>query len=124
MASAGVQSHRVLLVDDDELVLSVLHTALVQFGYAVRDATDLNSALRLLRIQPVDVVILDGRMDGSTLEEGLTALRALAGEFGIIVLSGASVDHALLDRYSASYLAKPVDASVFLERVAASVPSL
>jgi two-component system torCAD operon response regulator TorR len=123
MASAGVQSHRVLLVDDDELVLAVLHTALVQYGYAVRDATDLSSALRLLRIQPVDVVILDGRMDGSTLEEGLAVLRAIPGKFGVIVLSGSTVDLALLERYSATYLAKPVDAPVFLERVAASVPT-
>lgn len=122
MASVGV-SHRVLLVDDDELVLSVLHTALVQRGYAVRDATDLASALRMLRIQPVDVVILDARMDGSTLEEGLIALRGVTGDFGIVVLSGAHVDPPLLDRFDASYLAKPVDASVFLDTVAASVPA-
>lgn len=123
MASAGNPSHRVLLVDDDELVLSVLHTALVQRGYTVRDATDLASALRLLRIQGVEVVILDARMDGSTLEEGLAALRAVPGDFGIVVLSGASVDKGLLEQHGASYLAKPVDASVFLERVAAAVPA-
>jgi CheY-like chemotaxis protein len=109
---------RVLVVDDDELVLAVLHTALVRAGYSVRDATNSAEAMRMLAIQPVEVIVLDAHMDGSTLPEDLASIRAIRHSPAVIVLSGARVEPALLTQFDASYLAKPVDASVFLARVA------
>jgi DNA-binding response OmpR family regulator len=108
-------------VDDDELVLAVLHTALVRAGYSVRDATNSADAMRMLAIQPVSVVVLDAHMDGSTLAEDLASIRAIRHSPAIIVLSGAQVEPTLLATFDASYLAKPVDASVFLTRVAEAV---
>ena len=121
MVSGDTGPARVLVVDDDELVLAVLHTALVRAGYSVRDATNSADAMRMLAIQPVDVVVLDAHMDGSTLAEDLESMRAIRHSPAIIVLSGARVEADLLARFSASYLAKPVDASVFLARVAEAV---
>ena len=118
MVSGDNGPARVLVVDDDELVLAVLHTALVRAGYSVRDATHSASALRMLAIHPVDVVVLDAHMAGSTLTEDLESIRGLRNAPAVIVLSGAQVESALLERFGASYLAKPVDASVFLARVA------
>ena len=112
---------RVLVVDDDELVLAVLHTALVRAGYSVRDATNSADAIRLLAIQPVRAMVLDAHMAGSTLAGDLKLIRGMPQSPAIIVLSGADVDSELLDQYNASYLAKPVDASVFLEHVAAAI---
>jgi two-component system chemotaxis response regulator CheY len=123
MITGDLPAPRVLLVDDDELVLAVLHTALVRAGYSVRDALDSASALRLLAIQPVSVVVLDAHMDGSTLYANLAAIGALPQAPAIIVLSGARVDQALLDVAGASYLAKPVDSSEFLARVAEAATS-
>jgi CheY-like chemotaxis protein len=123
MVSGDLGPARVLVVDDDELVLAVLHTALVRAGYSVRDATNSAEAMRMLVIQPVDVVVLDAHMDGSTLAEDLESIRAIPHSPSIIVLSGARVEPALLAQYDASYLAKPVDASVFLARVAEAVGS-
>ena len=121
MVSGDNGPARVLVVDDDELVLAVLHTALVRAGYSVRDATNSAEAMRMLAIQPVDVVVLDAHMDGSTLAEDLESMRAIRHSPAIIVLSGAPVEPDLLARFDASYLAKPVDASVFLARIADSV---
>ena len=56
-------------------------------------------------------------MAGSTLEGDLTAISGMRDAPAIIVLSGASVDPALLSAAGATYLAKPVDAKVFLDRV-------
>ena len=123
MISGDHNPLRVLVVDDDELVLAVLHTALVRAGHSVRDATNSAMAIRMLAIQPVDVMVLDAHMDGSTLAEDLESIRGLPGSPAIIVLSGAQVSSELLDRFEASYLAKPVDARVFLERVSQSVGS-
>ena len=121
MVSGDLGPFRVLVVDDDELVLAVLHTALVRAGYSVRDATNSSSAMRMLVIQPVDVIVLDAHMDGSTLAEDLESIRRIPHSPAVIVLSGARVEQDLLTRFNASYLAKPVDASVFLARVAEAV---
>jgi two-component system chemotaxis response regulator CheY len=121
MKPGELPAPRVLLVDDDELVLAVLHTALVRAGYSVRDALNSAEALRMLRIHPVDLLVLDAHMDGSTLETDLAAISALVDAPTVIVLSGAAVDAGLLASVGASYLAKPVDAVVFLERVATAV---
>ncbi len=118
MIAGDLPAPRVLLVDDDELVLAVLHTALVRAGYSVRDASNSADALRMLKIQPVAVVVLDAHMDGSTLEGDLRAISVLPYAPAIIVLSGARVNVELLESVGATYLAKPVDASVFLTRVA------
>lgn len=114
---AGDSARRVLLVDDDELVLAVLHTALVRAGHSVRDALNSAEAMRLLMIQPVDVVVLDAHMAGSTLQGDLAAISGVCDAPAIIVLSGARVDQAALEASGASFLAKPVDARVFLDRV-------
>ena len=111
---------RVLLVDDDELVVSVLHTALVRAGFSVRDAPDAASALRMLAISPVTVIVLDAHMAGSTLNENLTAINALHDKSTVIVLSGASVDPALLAEHGATYLAKPINAVDFIAAVSAA----
>ena len=121
MVSGELGPARVLVVDDDELVLAVLHTALVRAGYSVRDATNSAEAMRMLAIQPVDAVVLDAHMDGSTLAEDLASMRAIPNSPAIIVLSGARVEPSLLAEFDASYLAKPVDASVFLARIAEAV---
>jgi DNA-binding response OmpR family regulator len=121
MVSGDLGPARVLVVDDDELVLAVLHTALVRAGYSVRDATNSADAMRMLAIQPVSVVVLDAHMDGSTLAEDLASMRAIRHSPAIIVLSGAQVEPSLLATFDATYLAKPVDASVFLARVAEAV---
>ena len=123
MVSGELGPIRVLVVDDDELVLAVLHTALVRAGYSVRDATNSAEAMRMLAIQPVEVIVLDAHMDGSTLPEDLASIRATRHSPAVIVLSGAGVEPSLLTQFDASYLAKPVDASVFLARVAEAAGS-
>jgi CheY-like chemotaxis protein len=123
MVSGELGPIRVLVVDDDELVLAVLHTALVRAGYSVRDATNSAEAMRMLAIQPVEVIVLDAHMDGSTLPEDLASIRATQHSPAVIVLSGARVEPSLLTQFDASYLAKPVDASVFLARVAEAAGS-
>jgi DNA-binding response OmpR family regulator len=120
MIAGEVPSPRVLLIDDDDLVLAVLHTALVRAGYSVRDALSSAEARRMLAIQPVDIIVLDAHIPGSTLEGDLAIVAAAHPRPAVIVLSGSSVDPALLEAAGATYLAKPVDASVFLEHVAAA----
>src|SRR2546423_15658262 len=62
---------RVLAVDDDPSVLEVFHL-LLDDGYDVTDALDGEGALRRLRAEPVDLVLLDVLMDGL---DGITVLQ-------------------------------------------------
>lgn len=115
--SAEDPPRKVLLVDDDDLVLAVLQAALARAGHTVRCALTSAEALRLLAIESVDVVVLDAHMAGSSLEGDLDAISGLRSSPAIIVLSGSAVDAALLAAAGATYLAKPVDARVFLDAV-------
>lgn len=117
MLPGELPASRVLLVDDDELVLMVLHTALVRAGYSVRDALSSAEAKRMLAVHPVDLVVLDAHIPGSTLESDLAAISGVARPPAIVVLSGAQVSAELLASAGASYLSKPVDADVFLTHI-------
>jgi DNA-binding response OmpR family regulator len=67
MTTAPGHPTRVLLIDDDEALASLLEEFLAQFGLAVRAAATPQEGLRLLKSQPPDIVILDvmlPEMDG------------------------------------------------------------
>src|SRR5256885_13137055 len=77
---------RVLAVDDDPSVLEVFHL-LLDDGYDVTDALDGEGALRRLRAEPVDLVLLDVLMDGL---DGITVLqhmRAAGLDVPVVVVS-------------------------------------
>lgn len=117
MVTGDRPAPRVLVVDDDELIRSVLHTALVQSGFSVRDAENAQAALHLLDIHGVDLIVLDAHMGDETLDGNLAALRLKAASAAIVVLSGARVAPELLTEFGATYLAKPVDFAEFVSHV-------
>jgi two-component system cell cycle response regulator len=65
---------KVLLVDDDEIMLSRLKMAIVEMGYEVFTAADGAAALALLREHLMSIVILDRKMPGL---DGLELCRSI-----------------------------------------------
>ena len=65
---------KVLLVDDDRLVLATLCKGLEQAGYAVQGCASAEEARRILAIERPDIAVLDLRMPG---ESGLDLARQL-----------------------------------------------
>lgn len=55
---------KVLVVDDDLMVLAIISMGLQQAGYQVFDANNGNEALRICRQEKPDCVLLDIRMPG------------------------------------------------------------
>jgi CheY-like chemotaxis protein len=53
-----------LLVDDEERILSALRRALRREGWRIVVATDPREALRLLETEPVDAILSDHKMPG------------------------------------------------------------
>lgn len=75
--SAGAYKPNVLLVDDEELILSSLRRLLRTQGYTIHCATSGEEALNIMAQHPIDLVMSDARMphmDGSTLLARIHAL--------------------------------------------------
>jgi two-component system response regulator RegA len=105
---------RLLIVDDDDTFREVLARAMSRRGYAVRTAGDADSALRAAcEVEPSHALV-DLRMPGASGLNLIPALRELAPDMRIVVLTGyASIATAVeaIKRGAIQYLAKPVDAA-------------
>ena len=101
---------RILVVDDDEGVTSILSRGLRREGYDVATAPDADRALEAVRGWDPDALVLDVMMPGT---DGLQLCRIVRGErpdIGIVLLTAkdATVDQvAGLDAGADDYLVKP-----------------
>jgi DNA-binding NtrC family response regulator len=102
----------VLVVEDEDVLRSLLERILVRSGCRVAGARDADEALRLFRAEPdrFDVVILDLGVPPHGALPALRALRALRPELGAVLTSGrgpdAPVREALRDARTA-FVSKP-----------------
>lgn len=90
---------RILVIDDDDHVRSMIRYILERTGYEVVEAEDGEVGTRLYRTQPCDLIITDIFMPE---KEGLETIRELVRDFPevkIIAISGGGMTGAL------SYLA-------------------
>lgn len=92
-------SKRVLVVDDDRLVLSAARRALYRAGFEVVVAASVSAARALLPGNYIDVAILDYFLAGDERGSDLVApLRAHSAKIRIIVVSGLGDDPQLVRR--------------------------
>lgn len=111
---------QVLIVDDDPHIAETIAAALKD-RYQVHQATDEREGLALLRRHPIDLVVLDVRLESS---DGLNVLERLrdARDFRVLVLTGYGSEEVLLRALRArvdEYMDKPFDVFELQERVAA-----
>jgi len=104
---------RILVADDDPVILKLLEKRLGKEGYDVVVATDGTEAARLLDTMPFDVVITDLIMPGAI---GGIQLLQLAKEKSIeiqviVITAHSSVDTAVdaMKKGAVDYLEKPVN---------------
>ncbi|MBI4560437.1 MAG: response regulator [Candidatus Rokubacteria bacterium] len=107
-AAAG----RILVVDDEPEVCKMLEKLLTRKGYHTRSAADGGEAVRAVADEAPDVVLLDIAMPRLGGIEALAAIRAIAPDVKVIMVSG----HAALEvakralAYGAfDYVTKPID---------------
>ena len=113
---------RILVVDDDPKVLSLMDRGLAFEGYTVDVAADGHAALSIAQAQPPNLVILDVMLPGIDGLEVCRRLRASTGEIAILMLTGrASVPARVegLDAGADDYLAKPFAFDELLARIRA-----
>jgi len=103
---------RVLAVDDDEHIRTLVRDALKLQGYEVEVACDGVDAAKMLRDQPYDVLVTDlqmPRMNGRKLAEMSSQIRP---GIGLIIMTAHPSETTVLESFrhgAVAYLIKPVD---------------
>lgn len=113
---------RVLIIDDDERLNTLLTEYLGKFGYSVRAATRPSAGLRTLKSDPPDLVILDVMLPKVNGFEVVRTLRAEGSTVPIIMLSarGAEMDKVMgLELGAEDYITKPFSLAELFARVKA-----
>jgi two-component system KDP operon response regulator KdpE len=114
---------KILVVDDEQQIRTLLKSTLARSGYAVVEAANAREALSAKTIDKPDVVLLDlGLPD----REGLELIGPMASEprCAILVISARDQTEqkvAALDLGADDYVTKPFDTEELLARVRASL---
>lgn len=111
---------RILVIDDDAAVTSVLKRGLSYEGFAVETAHSGMEGLHLARERSADLVILDVLMPGMNGLEVLQRLRAADTRLPVLLLTGkdAPADQVQgLERGADDYVLKPFTFEVLLARI-------
>ena len=110
---AEAPPRRLLLLDDEENVLSSLKRLFRRDGYEIHAATDAGKAFEMLAEHPIGVVISDQRMPGMSGTEFLRRVKDLYPDTIRIVLSGYTELQAATDAINEGaiyrFLTKPWD---------------
>ena len=106
-----MSAHRLLLADDDRLILSTLGQGLRDAGYEILEATDGKAAVHICERSQPDLAILDIRMPGMS---GVEAARLIheKTQTPFIFLSAygdKEVVELAVQEGALAYLVKPVD---------------
>ena len=124
MASERVRlthGRRVLLVDDQPELLSMMRDTLRRAGYRVCAAKDADTAIRMYRQHAghVAVCVVDAVLPGSDQGALLKEITGLDAETGLILTSGFSREYvrSFVPLGAWGFLQKPFEADQFLEAV-------
>lgn len=105
---------KILLIDDEEIILENLKFILELEGYEVATASDGREGIRVLSESgDFDTVISDMKMPGLSGLDVIRAIRAIDPDLGIIILTGhGDMDNAIqaMKEGAFDYLNKPVNA--------------
>lgn len=114
-------SARILVVDDDRVILELASIVLRSDGYSVRTASDGIQALNLLAEEPFELVLLDFMMPK---KDGLEVLREIKEKFpdvAVIIFTGMGSENIAVNAMkagAADYIIKPFRNHDLLERTA------
>ena len=103
---------RVLVVDDDRAVLTLLGSVALAEGFDVATTVDGTDAVQQLSSRPADLVLVDLRMPGVTGLEVLRDIREVDSRARVVLMSGyATIDSAVMavKLGAMDYLTKPFD---------------
>ncbi len=116
-------SETILVVDDEDPILSLLKRSLPAYGYRILTAQDGREALEIYRQQgsEIDLVLLDLSMPGMSGREVLAKLLEMAPQARVLVASGYVAGNqavqGLLDAGARGYITKPYQLDELLRAI-------
>ena len=120
----AVEPGRVLVVDDEPVVTSMVCDVLATVGYVVASAASGEKALNLVPTFNPSVVLLDLAMPGMSGMEVLQHLRREYPHIPVVILSGnqdAEVKRRALEAGACDYLTKPFSLTLLRVAVRAAI---
>jgi response regulator NasT len=118
-----MSAERILLVDDDRLVLATLSAGLVDHGFEVITASSGEQALALVEREKPDLVILDIRMPGMSGIETASYMNQ-RGRIPFLFLSAYGDEEVVQQATAAGalgYLVKPIDVPNIIPTIKAAI---
>ncbi len=105
-------SGRILVIDDEEILIQTVSAILRKDGYDTVTCTDSREGIELYRQSPgnFDLVLLDMIMPGMGGPEVFRALKEINPAVSVLIMSGATANHEVQDLADAGargFLAKP-----------------
>jgi DNA-binding response OmpR family regulator len=86
---------RILVIDDDPLMRSLIVRTLGEAGHELREAVDGEKGLALALAETFDVVVTDILMPGKEGIETIRELRQARPDIGIVAISGGGSHHLM-----------------------------
>ena len=106
------QRPRLLVVDDDRAILTLIGTIALAEGFDVATTVSGEDAMKQIRHRPVDLVLLDLRMPGITGLDVLRSIREINPRVKVVLMTGyGTIDTAVeaVKLGAMDYLTKPFD---------------
>jgi DNA-binding response OmpR family regulator len=119
--------HKILIIDDDEVLLRLVSISLEEAGYSVLSTADGPRGIALYKELKPSLVLLDLGLPTMSGVEVLGEIRALDSQARVIVVTGyGSVESAVTAiRFGAlDYVQKPFDMDVLLKRMETALGSV
>jgi len=114
---------RVLVVDDDAMLRSLIRMRLKKYGYNIIEASDGAQAVDIFKIERPDIILMDASMEGMDGFEATRQLKQLdiAKKTPILMVSGLEDDESVDKAFSAGaseYITKPICWPLLVHRLA------
>lgn len=126
VSAAASHKGKILVVDDDRLVLATVTHGLARAGYEVIDADNGDDAILLARQHKPDLALLDIRMEGKSGFDVAAYLRASLGTPFMFLSAFADDDTVAQVKAlgAVAYLVKPLDIAQIVPTVEAALSSV
>jgi len=112
---------RILICEDEEIMLTALEFRLMRQGFEVLKAQDGKEAVEILEQESVDLVIADVMMPHITGLELIDHIRKVRGEtLPVIVISALEHDEVVLEAFkkgASDFITKPFKPSELVIRI-------
>jgi DNA-binding response OmpR family regulator len=122
-----MDDYRVLIVDDEEELVTTIAERLQIRGIQAKTATDGETALKMIEADPPQVVVLDVMMPGIGGIEILRRMNALNTNIPVILLTGyGSTEQGMegMKLGAFDYLMKPCDLNNLIGKIQEAVKNL